>query len=176
MQIDVCPVCFVEIGSTTTACGHLFCSKCLDRWVRTNPTGGCPLCRGPMGVILRITVIRKCLRKYLKGHTTTCAISSTSEFEKHLEQHMLCFASDAEEAFRMSRNFVVFEYATKRYEVSFKHLNDALRARLYGKTKEEQARLIVYTLFLDENVRVTKGQHVGHVVSAIAHAQHVHPG
>lgn len=146
MKMDDCPVCFVEIGSKKTACGHSFCSKCLDRWVQTNPTGGCPLCRGPLGyLILRITVIRKCLRKYLKGHTATCAISSTSDFEKHLEQHIFGFQEfrrTDDVRGRMSRNYVVFEYATKRYEVSFKHLNDALRAKLYGKTKEEQARVI----------------------------------
>ena len=148
MTIDDCPICF-EIASTTTACGHLFCSKCLDRWVQTNPTSGCPLCRGPIGLlILRITVIRKCLRKYLKGHTTTCAVSSKTDFEKHLEQHMLCFAFDERHHHhhRMSRNFVVFEYATKRYEVSFKYLNDRLRERLYGKTKEEQACEIAASL------------------------------
>lgn len=42
-----CSVCFddsvPEKRAIRTACGHVFCKKCLNRWLRKNHT--CPLCR-----------------------------------------------------------------------------------------------------------------------------------
>ena len=43
---DPCPICLGEVrGATTTACGHTFCTGCLDQV--TDRQGRCPMCREP---------------------------------------------------------------------------------------------------------------------------------
>lgn len=109
------------------------------------------MCRAPLSTNLqevRVTVFRKCLRKYLKGYTVSSVNNTDDTFVEHLEQNVFSFEHHAngDKTHRMSRNFVVFEYGSKRFQVSFKYLNTDLRSRLFGKTKEEQARVITAAL------------------------------
>jgi hypothetical protein len=39
----LCPICWLFPGKVTTACAHIFCEQCLDKWLLRNKT--CPMCR-----------------------------------------------------------------------------------------------------------------------------------
>ena len=139
-----CPICMESSkNTTTTSCNHTFCTPCINRWTRER--SDCPLCRGVLFTV-QITVIRKCLRKYLKGHMRSFALDK-SVLEHVLQNNLLCFRVPPPRPHNMSRNFVIFEYAGKRYEVSFKYFNNHLRASLFGRSKSEQADVIVSALF-----------------------------
>lgn len=46
MESNDCPICLREIKSLsliTTKCNHQFCYKCMEKWIKTNPT--CPMDR-----------------------------------------------------------------------------------------------------------------------------------
>lgn len=40
-----CPICYedVRIPSCIKPCNHMFCHKCINRWLQKNPA--CPVCR-----------------------------------------------------------------------------------------------------------------------------------
>lgn len=43
---DICPICYTETDfaeQTFTQCGHMFCTTCLRKWLKSSNT--CPLCR-----------------------------------------------------------------------------------------------------------------------------------
>jgi hypothetical protein len=139
-----CPICLYAITNNsimqTPCCKQHFCSDCLMKWANTRQD--CPLCRSSIRNITQrvtITVIRKCLRKYLKGVSVSFLCPEPLILESHLNTNVFDFYNLTSTVQRMSRNFVVFEYAHKRYEVSFKYLNDRVRKALFGKTKHEQA-------------------------------------
>lgn len=48
---DTCPICMGVMMTSRrpvrTACGHTFCTACLDEWVRSGVGQGCPVCRHP---------------------------------------------------------------------------------------------------------------------------------
>lgn len=140
-----CPICLHPMKDRMdTSCHHSFCTECLSRWTQTRTD--CPLCRSSIRNItqwVKITVIRKCLRKYLKGVSVSFVCRDKSTMETQLVRNVLCFDYAYEKRpHAMSRNFVIFEYSDKRYEVSFKYLTDPLRAALFGNTKYDQAMLI----------------------------------
>lgn len=46
-RTETCPICFDDLGKTnvaTTACGHVFCLKCISKHVAQG-NGDCPMCK-----------------------------------------------------------------------------------------------------------------------------------
>lgn len=139
-----CPICLHPMKDRMdTKCNHSFCTDCLSRWMQTRTD--CPLCRSSIRSITQwvtIRVIRKCLRKYLKGASVSFVCRDLAAMESHLIHHMFCFHYVEHKTHVMSRNFVIVEYGSKSYEVSFKYFSDTLRASLYSNTKYDQAMMI----------------------------------
>jgi len=56
----ICPICLEPLSSdlkpTATRCGHLFCSECLQTFIRTSKK--CPTCKATVG-------LKSCTRLYL---------------------------------------------------------------------------------------------------------------
>lgn len=45
-----CPVCFDAIEGAAFAsikCGHVYCWHCITKWMASESTGSCPVCRVP---------------------------------------------------------------------------------------------------------------------------------
>ena len=50
-----CPICMdlvKQSKTTTTKCGHQFCSSCLDKW--EEQSNSCPMCRAQLQEIKKI--------------------------------------------------------------------------------------------------------------------------
>ena len=50
---DMCVICREEhdhIAPKTLSCGHVFCAKCINDWLKTKPT--CPTCNTIQGIIV----------------------------------------------------------------------------------------------------------------------------
>ena len=47
-----CPICYESLTckTTTTCCGHMFHSKCLDEWISRKSCATCPMCRTSLEV------------------------------------------------------------------------------------------------------------------------------
>jgi hypothetical protein len=154
-----CPIClsgFDRDTIHTPCCKNRFCSKCLLTWAETRQD--CPLCRSSLRSITQrvtITVIRKCLRKYLKGVSVSFVCREPERLESYLNHHVFDFHVLSIKN-RMSRNFVQFEYADKQYEVSFKYLQEPVRRLLFGKTKHDQAMALRNLCVQQQDVLVTK--------------------
>ena len=41
---DECSICFTDLATHRTGCGHFFCPSCIGEWQK-NAAGTCPLCR-----------------------------------------------------------------------------------------------------------------------------------
>ena len=54
-----CPICLARVKSAKRPidCRHIFCSFCINKWIKQSPF--CPICRKPIGAIVDVDIKEK---------------------------------------------------------------------------------------------------------------------
>lgn len=102
---DQCPVCMVDMTrqqSRELPCGHIFHTRCIDRWKRTNRT--CPMCREPFDQPeFRVTITIQCVRTGETG----------------IDQYLTNNVASMQEAFGLNTRDLVENVRRTTYNIDF---------------------------------------------------------
>jgi len=94
----MCPVCLDELTPssdvTAAACGHTFCSTCLNQWARASPS--CPVCRKPVDAPLAQQQTSPVIGRRWGDERERAEARAQEELE--LEERLLLSAAEARAA------------------------------------------------------------------------------
>ena len=126
---DDCSICFDNIALDScvkTICGHMFCTECFFKWIKSNTT--CAICRTPFTEPYKAKEIRKQEKK----------IKELNEIDIQLQEfikiNMKKYDKNEKNIFKQNTKKVELEKACKKLTIEKKEINleiNALRKMLH---------------------------------------------